>query len=157
MTRYDHCGWPYALHVSRILKFNSIYSRSWDNLLKNFQNCWEAAGAMLRRPSAPQWISALQNIFGTFRIECENFWTFWKISIFHEKIMKIMQNHENHDKSWKIENYLKKSKKSWKIKIFHKVQKFLHSIWKVPKMFWHLEIHWGALGRRNIDHDYRWT
>ena len=28
---------------------------------------------MLRRPSAPQWISKWQNIFGTFQIECENF------------------------------------------------------------------------------------
>ena len=39
---------------------------------------------------------------------------------------------------------------SWKIKNFQKVQNFSHSIWKVPKMFCHLEIHWGALGRRNI-------
>ena len=42
---------------------------------------------------------------------------------------------------------------SWKIKNFQKVQNFSHSIWKVPKMFCHLEIHWGALGRRNIDHE----
>ena len=26
--------------------------------------------------SAPQWISKWQNIFGTFQIECEKFWTF---------------------------------------------------------------------------------
>ena len=44
-------------------------------------------------------------------------------------------------------------KKSWKIKNFRKVQNFPHSIWKVPKMFCHLEIHWGALGRRSIDHE----
>ena len=55
---------------------------------------------MLRRPSAPQWISKWQNIFGTFQIECENFWTFWKFLIFHEKIMKIMKNHEKSWKSW---------------------------------------------------------
>ena len=36
---------------------------------------------------------------------------------------------------------------------FQKVQKFSYSIWKVSKMFCHLEIHWGALGRRNIDHE----
>ena len=39
---------------------------------------------------------------------------------------------------------------SWKIKNFQKVQNFSQSIWKVPKMFCHLEIHWGALGRHNI-------
>ena len=38
----------------------------------------EAPGAMLGRPSAPQWISKWQSIFGTFQIECEKFWTFWK-------------------------------------------------------------------------------
>ena len=35
-------------------------------------------------PSAPQWISKRQNIFGTFQIECEKCWTFWKILIFHD-------------------------------------------------------------------------
>ena len=40
--------------------------------------------SMLRRPSAPQWISKWQNIFGTFQIECEKFWTFWKFLIFHD-------------------------------------------------------------------------
>ena len=42
---------------------------------------------------------------------------------------------------------------SWKIQNFQKIQKFSHSIGKVPKMFYHLEIHWGALGRRNIDRE----
>ena len=28
---------------------------------------------------------------------------------------------------------------SWKIENFENVQNFAHSIWKVPKMFWHLE------------------
>ena len=115
---------------------------------------------MLRRPSAPQWISKWQNIFGTFQIECEKFWTFWKFLIFHEKITKIMKNHERSWKSWnswKNQIFSKNSEKSWKIKNFQKVQNFSHSIWKVPKMFCHLEIHWGALGRRNIGHDYRWT
>ena len=42
---------------------------------------------------------------------------------------------------------------SWKTKNFQKIQNFSHSIWKVPKMFCHLEIHWGALGRPNIDHE----
>ena len=44
----------------------------------------EVSWSMLRRPSAPQWISKWQNIFGTFQIECENFWTFWKFLIFHD-------------------------------------------------------------------------
>ena len=71
---------------------------------------------MLRRPSAPQWISKWQNIFGTFQIECEKFWTFWKFLIFHEKIMKIMKNHEkimkiikNHENHEKNENFRKKT------------------------------------------------
>ena len=63
------------------------------------------------------------------------------------KGMKIMKNQKF------FENFSKKSEKSLKIKIFQKVQKFSHYIWKVPKNVCHLEIHWGALGRRNIDHE----
>ena len=50
----------------------------------------------------------------------ENFWTFWKFLIFHEKIMKIMknayklmkimQNHGNHEKSIFLKNFRKNLK-----------------------------------------------
>ena len=73
---------------------------------------------MLRRPSAPQWISKWQNIFGTFQIECEKFWTFWKNLIFHEKIMKIMKNHE---KIMKIMKNHEKSRKSWNNRKFSNI------------------------------------
>ena len=80
--------------------------------------------------------------------------------IFHEKIMKIMKKSWFSWFSWFFMIFMIFSWFfmifmifSWKIKIFQKVQKFSHSIWKVPKMFCHLEIHWGALGRRNIDHE----
>ena len=71
----------------------------------------------------------------------------------HEKIMKIMKNHENHEnhEKQKISKKFRKNLKNQKKN--QKVQNFSHSIWKVPKMFCHLEIHWGALGRRNIDHE----
>ena len=46
-----------------------------------------------------------------------------------------MKNHEKIMKNQKIQ----------------KVQNFSQSISKVPKMFCHLEMHSGALGRRNID------
>ena len=121
---------------------------------------------MLRRPSAPQWISKRQNIFGTFQIECEKFWTFWNFWFFMKKSWKSWKIMKKSWKSWKImkimkimkksknfEKFSKKSEKSWKIEIFQKVQNFSHSIWKVLKMFCHLEIHWGALGRRNIDRE----
>ena len=126
--------------------------------------------SMLRRPSAPQWISKWQNIFGTFQIECENFWTFWIFLIFHD--FQIFSKNVRTISifswfswfSWFFMIFMIFSWFfmifmifSWKIQNFQKVQNFSHSIWKVPKMFCHLEIHWGALGRRNIDHDYRWT
>ena len=109
--------------------------------------------SMLRRPSAPQWISKWQNIFGTFQIDCEKFWTFWKFLIFHEKIMKIMknhekimkimQNHENHENHEKIENFRKIFEKIWKIM---KNRKFSKS----PKFFaFYLESSKNVLPLRN--------
>ena len=101
---------------------------------------------MLRGPSAPQWISKWQNIFGTFQIECEKFWTFWKFLIFHEKIMKIMKNHENHAKSWE-------SWKSWKNrKLFEKIWKIMKNqkFSKIPKIFaFYLESSKNVLPLRN--------
>ena len=61
-----------------------------------------------------------------------------------------MKNHENRENQEKIENFRENFEKIMKNQNFQKVQKFSHSIWKVPKMFCHFEIHWGALGRRNI-------
>ena len=52
MSSFVRVKLPNAQHVSRILRFNV---RSYQNVVKKKQNQWEASGAMLRRPSAPQW------------------------------------------------------------------------------------------------------
>ena len=86
-----HISWIYDI-VHFILKKSNLGIEVW----------W----SMLRRPSASQWISKWQNIFGTFQIECEKFWNFL---IFHEKIMKFRWF------SWFSWFF------SWKIKKFQKV------------------------------------
>ena len=48
--------------------------------------------SMLHRPSAPQWISKWQNIFGTFQIECEKFLIFHDFSVFFGKLLKNLEN-----------------------------------------------------------------
>ena len=113
-------------------------------LPKFSQNCWVASATHLRCVALVSGRSKCQNIFGTFQIECEKFWTFWKFFIFHEKIMKIMKTLWKSCKIMKnlniFENFSKISEKSWKIKNFQKVQNFSHSIWKVPKTFCHYKM-----------------
>ena len=91
--------------------------------------------SMLRRPSAPQWISKWQNIFGTFQIECEKFWIFGNIwsfimfQIFSEKFRNFSFFSWFSKFSWFSWFFLDFSWFSWffheKSKIFKKSKNFL--------------------------------
>ena len=60
-------------------------------------------------------ISKWQNIFGTFQIECEKFWTFWFFTKKSWKSWKSWKNRKIFEKIWKI---MKNQKFSKSPKIF---------------------------------------
>ena len=75
-------------------------------------------------------------IFTDFFISFDLSWFFLIFPDFSQFSWFFIIFHDFHDFSWFFMIFMIFS---WKIKNFQKVQNFSHSIWKVPKMFWHLE------------------